>query len=64
VFGHYSNAEGYSSPQAYCTDFGVAKRWEERKKPNFNGEFRLRLAAVRLPERRVIFDGGSSTGEI
>ncbi len=64
VFGHYSVPEGksYLSPQAFCVDFGVAKRWEERKKPNFNGEFRLKLAAVRFPERCLMFDDGSSTG--
>lgn len=66
VFGHYSVPEGksYSSPQAYCVDFGVAKRWDERKRPNFNGTFRLRLAAVRFPEKCLMFDDGNSTGGI
>jgi hypothetical protein len=66
VFGHYSVPEGesYSSAQAFCVDFGVARRWEERKKPNFNGDFRLRLAAIRLPERCMMFDDGNSTDNI
>ena len=64
VFGHYSIPDGNTlvSGPAYCADFGVAKRWEERIQPDFDGTFRLRLAAVRLPERRVMFDNGHATG--
>jgi len=62
VFGHYSlpKDKRRSSPQSHCVDYGVAKRWLERATPGFDGSYQLRLAAVRFPERIVIFDDGSS----
>jgi hypothetical protein len=65
VFVHCSISEGEAcpSPQAYCAGFGVAKRWEERMKPGFDGTFRFGLAATRLPERCVMFDDGNFIGE-
>ncbi len=60
VFGHYSNYRGGTSlsSRAICVDFAVAKRWQERKQPSFDGTFRGCLAAVRLPEGCVVFDNG------
>ena len=60
VFGHYSNYRGETSlsSRAICADFAVAKRWKERKGPSFDGTFRGCLAAVRFPERCVVFDNG------
>lgn len=62
VFGHYSLPEGTASvsPNAICIDYGVAKRWQERKAPGFDGNHKLRLAAIRFPERIVLCDDGSS----
>ena len=60
VFGHYSNYRGESSlsGRAICADFAVAKRWQERKEPSFDGTFRGCLGAVRFPEGCVVFDNG------
>lgn len=60
VFGHYSIP--YDEPQrggesAFCIDYGVGKRWTERREGRSSG-FRLRLAALRWPERLVVFDDG------
>jgi hypothetical protein len=60
IFGHYSNYRGETSlsGQAICTDFAVAKRWQERKESSFNGAFRGCLGAIRIPENCVVFDNG------
>jgi hypothetical protein len=60
VFGHYSNYRGETilSSRAICADFAVAKRWQERKQPSFNGTFRGCLGAVRIPEMSFMFDKG------
>lgn len=44
---------------AFCMDFGVSKHWEEHKNRNFDGNYRLRLGVLRLPENGVIFDDGN-----
>jgi hypothetical protein len=43
---------------AMCIDYSVGKRFKERAAPGFAGVFRTRLAALRLPERMLIFDDG------
>jgi hypothetical protein len=43
---------------AMCVDYSVGKRFKERVAPDFNGIFQTRLAALRLPERMLIFDDG------
>ena len=60
VFGHYSFLKDEPPPigRAVCIDFGVGKRFLERKKPGFDGRFRGTLAALRLPERILFFDDG------
>ena len=60
VFGHYAIYRGKarSTSTAFCADFAVAKRWEERKAATFNGTYRGQLGAVRLPEHTVHFDNG------
>ncbi len=60
VFGHYSFFKGERTPQgrAVCIDYNVGKRWMERGKPAFDGPFRGKLAALRIPERVLIFDDG------
>lgn len=60
VFGHYSNYRGATtlSSRAICIDFAVAKRWQERKQPTFDGSFRGSLAALRFPENCIVFDNG------
>ncbi len=61
VFGHYSIANGglRGAGRAFCVDYAVAKRWTERRD-------RLpiswtKLAAFRLPERRIVFDDGTQS---
>jgi hypothetical protein len=62
VFGHYSFSKDELGPsgRAICIDFGVGKRYEERKKPRFDGRFRGKLTALRLPEMVLISDDGES----
>ena len=57
VFGHYSILEGEprGGEAAFCVDYGVGKRWMERRAGKSSG-FRLKLAAMRWPERVVVFD--------
>ena len=53
VFGHY--ALGQDVPRvgsAVCCDYGIAKRWRERIYPDFDQTYKLRLGAVRIPERK------------
>jgi len=60
VFGHYSfsphRLDGAS--RAICIDYGVGDRWKERLLLGFNKPFRHKLAALRMPERQLIFDDG------
>lgn len=60
VFGHYSYYRGENNlaSHAICTDFAVAKRWQERKQPSFDGTFRGCLGAIRVPELTLMFDNG------
>ncbi len=60
VFGHYGlpPSAAITSCRAVCIDFGVAKRWKERLEPNFANTYVNRLAAVRFPEKVVVFDDG------
>lgn len=57
AFGHYSIPYGdpRGSGAAFCVDYGVGKRWTERRKGKTH-EFNLKLAAFRWPERVVVFD--------
>jgi hypothetical protein len=41
---------------AMCIDYSAGKRYKERLAPGFAGAFRTRLAALRLPERVLLFD--------
>ena len=60
IFGHYSNYRGDTSVsgQAICADFAVAKRWQERNVPSFDGTFRGCLGAIRIPENCIVLDNG------
>lgn len=63
VFGHYSLPPDRhrDSSNAFCVDFNVGKRWTERRENSVSGPFRrTRLAALRIPERLVLFDDGES----
>lgn len=57
VFGHYSISYGEArgSESAFCVDFGVGKRWTERREGK-SKTFSCKLGALRLPERTVVFD--------
>jgi hypothetical protein len=59
VFGHYSIPDGdpRGGEGAFCVDYGVGKRWTERRAGESSG-FDLKLAALRWPERVVVFDEG------
>jgi hypothetical protein len=43
-------------PAALCIDYSVGKRYRERLRPGFDGTFVTRLAALRLPERVLVYD--------
>ncbi len=61
VFGHYSIPHGaaHGTERTFCVDYNVGKRWQERREPAFDGTFRrTRLAALRFPEKEVVFDDG------
>jgi hypothetical protein len=62
LFGHYAFGaeEGPGGGPAFCVDFGVGNRWVERLDQGFDGSFRAKLGAVRLPERLVILDDTTS----
>ena len=57
VFGHYSIPEGKArgNGSTFCADFGIGKRWNERREGKTRG-FSCKLAAFRFPERVVMFD--------
>ena len=38
----------------------IAKRWGERIRPNFAGNYVYRLAALRFPEKVLVFDDGGT----
>lgn len=48
--------------QAMCIDYSVGKRWQERLARGDNGPFQTRLAALRMPEKVLIFDDGENIG--
>jgi hypothetical protein len=43
---------------AMCVDYSVGRRFRERRAPGFDGRYQTQLAALRLPERVLIFDDG------
>ena len=59
VFGHYSilDPQPRGNDSAFCVDYGVGKRWTERRAGK-TGDFKLKLAALQWPERVVVFDDG------
>jgi hypothetical protein len=46
--------------KAMCIDYSVGKRWKERLAGNLSGPFQMRLAALRLPEKLLVFDDGET----
>jgi hypothetical protein len=60
VFGHYGAPPGepHVHGRAICVDYAVANRWKERLGPGFQGTFQGKLAAVRFPEKLIVFDDG------
>ena len=60
VFGHYAAfaGESHGSGRAICLDYAVAKRHRERLEPGFKGTYRGKLAALRFPEKVIVFDDG------
>ena len=46
--------------RAMCIDYSVGKRWKERLTPGFGGSFVTRLAALRMPEKVLVFDDGEN----
>ena len=59
VVGHYSFPAGEprGNGSTFCVDYGVGKRWTERRKGKSVG-FSWKLAAFRFPEREIQFDDG------
>lgn len=45
--------------RAMCIDYSVGGRWSERLQPGFAGKYETRLASLRWPERRLMFEDGS-----
>ena len=65
VFGHYATSPNRpnGAGRAICVDFGAGKRWEERLTSGDAGPFRHKLAALRFPELRLVFDDGKETAD-
>ncbi|MFP6767082.1 MAG: metallophosphoesterase [Planctomycetaceae bacterium] len=66
VFGHYSKPaeEAHDFGGAFCVDYGAGQRSRERVEVGTAGPFtRSRLAALRMPERLVVFDDGDTLPE-
>jgi len=57
VFGHYSIPAGElrGNDSTFCVDYSVGKRWTERRAGKSSG-FSLMLAAIRFPEKVIVFD--------
>ena len=63
VFGHYSMPvdQSHDFGRAICVDYGVGRRAKERTEVGDEGPFvTTRLAALRWPEREMVFDTGRS----
>lgn len=62
AFGHYAQIAPRqdANGRAVCVDFGVGQRWVERGRTGAAGPFETKLAALRLPERLLIFDDGQT----
>jgi hypothetical protein len=61
VFGHYSMSvdQPHDFGSAICVDYGVGRRSKERVEVGSEGPFAsTRLAALRWPEREMVFDDG------
>lgn len=60
VFGHYSIRFGQprGNSRSFCIDYGVGKRSQANRTTSIQPS-EWKLAAVRFPERTVIFDDGS-----
>ena len=60
VFGHYGIMPGHERGRgnAFCVNYAVGKRHLERLKGM--QPFKTKLAALRLPERQVVFDDGTT----
>jgi len=59
VFGHYGSPDHRFESRAVCVDYGIAKRWQERRLGITSG-FKRRLAAIRFPEQQLMFDDGET----
>lgn len=62
VFGHYAALPGepHGRGRAICIDYGVTRRHRERLEPGFQGTYRGKLAALRVPEMQIVFDDGTT----
>ncbi|WP_323018705.1 metallophosphoesterase [Castellaniella sp.] len=47
-----------SQRQAYCIDYSVGARWNERQQQKSTNTTQYRLAALLWPERQLVFDDG------
>lgn len=52
------NAWVGAGAQAFCVDFSVGARWRDRKRGIAPADSSFRLAALRWPERQLVFDNG------
>jgi hypothetical protein len=59
VVGHYAMPEtaDRDARSVFCVDYGVGKRWTERRQGT-SGGFAWKLAALRIPETTLVFDEG------
>lgn len=60
LFDHERPYAALGVGQAICIDYSVGKRYSERLAGVAPGRYRTRLAALRWPERMLVFDEGDS----
>jgi hypothetical protein len=58
LFSDHAPHASLGQGRAMCIDYSVGGRWCERLQPGFDGRYQTRLAALRWPERRLMFDNG------
>lgn len=59
IFPAHGNAWHGAKRNVFCIDFSVGARWRDRKQGTPPAQSRFRLAAIRWPERVLVFDDGS-----
>jgi hypothetical protein len=58
LFSNYPLHSTVGNGNAFCIDYSVGGRWYDRSQGRVSGPYTGRLAALRWPERTLVFDDG------